>query len=162
MAGQPPVAEIRPYRSDDRDGFARLVESVLAEYGLSVDPELERDLDDPAAAYEAVWVMQDGAGEVCGSVALRREEGYLYLKRMYLVPSARGEGWGRRLLEVALDHARASGVPAVELDTAPEMEAARRLYESAGFTESGSRTERGARDARCQVLYRLELGRPSR
>jgi GNAT superfamily N-acetyltransferase len=98
---------------------------------------------------------------VLGSVAMRAVGGReAELKRMYLLPEARGRGLGRRLLETALGWAREGGFAAVRLDTTAEMRAARGLYESAGFRPYGTRTEVGERDSRCEILFRLELGAP--
>jgi GNAT superfamily N-acetyltransferase len=46
---------------------------------------------------------------------------------MYLRPGQRGRGLGKRLLEVALDHARQTGADVVRLDTSERMVAAQRL-----------------------------------
>lgn len=150
--------EIRPYGRDDRDGFARLVAHVLAEYGFTVDPILEADLQDPPARYGAIWVACDD-GRVVGSVAMRiLDDGQTAeLKRMYLEPSYRGIGLGRDLLGRAVTWARQQRCRAVVLDTSEAMTAAQGLYRSAGFSQTGTRTERGAQGSRCEVLYSLEL-----
>lgn len=163
MSGNGPSVDIEPYRPGDRDGFARLVASVLGEYGFVVDPVLEADLDDPARAYGAVWVARDpdgGGGDLVGSVAIRVLDGgdMAELKRMYLDPAYRGQGIGRALLNRAIDWARDRGCRVIVLDTSGAMVAAKGLYESAGFVRTGTRTEVGEHDSRCEVLYRLELG----
>jgi GNAT superfamily N-acetyltransferase len=153
------MCEILPFHRRHAAGFRDLVEATLVEFGFRVDPVLERDLDDPAAAYDAAWVVV-AEGEVVGSVAMRRTaEGEAELKRMYVRPAWRGRHIGRRLLETALDWAREHGVRTVRLDTAERMVAARRLYEAVGFSRTGSRVEAGRRDRRCEDLYALELGR---
>jgi ribosomal protein S18 acetylase RimI-like enzyme len=50
-----------------------------------------------------------------------------------LLPHARGQGLGRKLLERHLDCLKADGVPGVQLSTTLENEAAVRLYEAFGF-----------------------------
>lgn len=148
---------LRPFQSGDLDGFRALVESVLDEYGFVPDPVLESDLRDPVGKYDQVWVAVDGDA-VVGSVALRQlGKGELELKRMYLYPDYRGRGLGKRLLEQALQWARAEGAVAIVLDTSEAMLEAQRLYESVGFVRTGLRTERGEFDSRCEVLYRLTL-----
>ena len=154
-AGNKPL--IRRFEPGDAAGFRALVEAVLGEYGFVPDPLLEADLRDPLASYDAVWVAADGE-DVVGSAAVRRcGAGELELKRMYLDPIYRGRGLGRALLEEALSWARANGMSSVVLDTSEAMAEAQRLYESAGFIRYGSRVEEGAVDARCEVLYKLEL-----
>lgn len=55
------------------------------------------------------------------------------LKRLYVVPSDRGLGIGKRLLDEVLRVARAKGYKRMVLDTLPSMRTARTMYEGAGF-----------------------------
>ena len=154
--------EIRPYEPQDRDGFARLVSHVLAEYGFTVDPLLEADLDAPQSCYQAIWVAVDD-GQVVGSVAMRvLDDGMTAeLKRMYLQPAYRGRSLGRSLLDQAIAWAQQRPCRTIVLDTSQAMTAAQRLYESVGFHRTGTRTEQGSHDARCEVLYALSLAEPA-
>lgn len=98
---------IVPFEATHTDGFRSLVADTLPEFGFGLDPAFDSDLDDPAGAYAALWVAVEDE-KVVGSVALRDlGDGVLELKRMYLRPSRRGLGLGKRLLGVALDYARA-------------------------------------------------------
>jgi ribosomal protein S18 acetylase RimI-like enzyme len=56
-----------------------------------------------------------------------------YLAELYVVPPLRGQGIGRALMEAAIDLARARGADYMDLGTAEDDVAARRLYESLGF-----------------------------
>jgi ribosomal protein S18 acetylase RimI-like enzyme len=76
------------------------------------------------------------------------------LKRLYLVPSARGLGASKALMDVAIARARELGYKEVLLDTLGSMTAARRLYEKYGFREIDAYYDSHP-DA---VFYRLELG----
>jgi len=61
---------------------------------------------------------------------------------MYVTPAHRGRGYGRRLLEAAVAHARTlAGVTVVHLSVTEAAPGARRLYESAGFEVWGSEPE---------------------
>jgi putative acetyltransferase len=154
--------EITPFRPEHARGFRDLVVSTLAEFGFREDPEIDADLADPKGHYDAVWVALDADDAVVASVAMRRLDAKaVELKRMYVRPEARGRGLGRRLLDTALTWAREQRAQRVVLDTTEEMQAARHLYEQAGFRSTGTRTERGAIDARCEILYALDLTRPS-
>ena len=146
---------IVPFRAEHADGFRRLVSDTLAEFGFMADLQLDPDLADPAEAYEALWVAVRN-GRVVGSVALRRlAPGEVELKRMYLNPSERGRGVGRRLLETALLWAREQRISAIRLDTTEQMEAARHLYESHGFVRVPGDAPRQGQP---RLLYELRLG----
>lgn len=75
------------------------------------------------------------AGDVvvgCGAIR-RLDAATAELKRMFVVPAARGRGVARALL-AALEHqARRLGVARVVLETGPRQEQALRLYERAGY-----------------------------
>src|SRR2546423_10996476 len=100
---------IVPFQPSHVDGFRSLVAETLREFGFEPDPELDHDLDDPTATYNALWVALDG-DEVVGSVALRDlGDGAVQLKRMYLRPDRRGHRVGEQLLALAPPWARADG-----------------------------------------------------
>jgi GNAT superfamily N-acetyltransferase len=58
------------------------------------------------------------------------------IKRMYVRPSARGQGVGRAILQRLIDDARALRYMTIRLDSAPFMHEAHALYRSFGFTPS--------------------------
>jgi molybdopterin-guanine dinucleotide biosynthesis protein A/GNAT superfamily N-acetyltransferase len=145
---------IVPFYPGHTRGFRTLVADTLAEFGFAPDPELDPDLADPAAVYEAVWVAVRG-DRVTGSVALRRlGPDAVQLKRMYVRPAERGHGLGRRLLDTALLWAREHRIRTVSLDTAERMEAAQRLYERYGFVRVDGDAPR---QGQSRLLYELRL-----
>jgi ribosomal protein S18 acetylase RimI-like enzyme len=75
-----------------------------------------------------------------------------YLEELYVVPSLRGKGIGRALLDAALQTARSEGATHMELGTSETDEAARSLYESAGFTN-----REGSPDGPVMLFYEREL-----
>jgi GNAT superfamily N-acetyltransferase len=108
----------------------------------------EAELDGLPAPYVApgslILALVDG--EAAGCVALKqlRPKGVveadgdaaLELKRLWVRAEFRGLGLGRKLMQAAIDHARASGATSLYLDTVrAAMPEANRLYEAMGFVQ---------------------------
>jgi aminoglycoside 6'-N-acetyltransferase len=109
--------------------------------GIPWSPEtgeapLRRLLGDPTLGRAAIV---SASGEPAGYAIVSR--GYdlefggpdAFLTELYVVPSARGLGLARRLLDALLADLRAEGAGALHLQVRPDNVAAQRLYESAGF-----------------------------
>lgn len=75
---------------------------------------------------------EDGLAICCGGVK-RLDHGVCEIKRMYVIPEARGRGVGRVLLAALEDRARELGYLIARLDTGPKQSGSRHLYESAGY-----------------------------
>jgi GNAT superfamily N-acetyltransferase len=73
-----------------------------------------------------------GEAVACGGVA-RYDETTGEIRRMYVVPEARGRGLSRRVLEALEEEARTLGYAFVRLETGKLQAAAVGLYVSAGF-----------------------------
>lgn len=155
--------QLRAATNADATAVRHLVFSVLLEHGFAPDPGgIDADLDDLESSYfrRGGWfdVATDAEGTVVGTVGLYPlGEGCCELRKMYLAPQARGRGLGRRLLDQALERARALGFRRIELETASTLEAAARLYESTGFRPFVPEH----RADRCDRAYYLELGEPA-
>ena len=89
---------------------------------MFVEPDgvflIVRDDDDRAIGCGGIARFDDRRGEV---------------KRMYVVPAARGRGFGRRLLEELESEARRLGYTSVVLETGDRQQEAVGLYESTGY-----------------------------
>ena len=58
-----------------------------------------------------------------------------------IAPEHRGKGWGRRSLELLIDHARETGLRRLRCEVLAGNAAAEELYRRLGFTETGSYQE---------------------
>jgi GNAT superfamily N-acetyltransferase len=123
-AGEPPASE--------------LLEAMVAEleplYGRIDVPHAPsatpRDFSPPGGAF---LVLYDGPRAVaCGGIK-RLDAAACEIKRMYVVPRARGRGVARALLVALEDEARRLGYLIARLDTGPHQPHAQRLYERAGY-----------------------------
>lgn len=77
-------------------------------------------------------VYSDGAPVGCGAVRLLDAD-TAELKRMYVAPTVRGTGLGRRLVTALEAEARALGVRRLVLETGVRQRAAIALYRATGF-----------------------------
>lgn len=87
----------------------------------------------PDAIFGCIALRPLASGCGCGSAAAEPSTGEV--KRLYVQPARRGEGWGERLARELLDEARAIGYRELKLDTLGWMTAARALYARLGFRE---------------------------
>ena len=87
-------------------------------------------------------LARNAQGKPVGCVGLRAlgpsDDRCCEMKRLYMLPSARGLGIGKALVEKILDSARKLGYKEIKLDTLPTMEAALSLYRKAGFVQVGA------------------------
>src|SRR5579863_1375213 len=75
---------------------------------------------------------EDDVAICCGGIK-RLDDEACELKRMYVIPQARGRGVARALLGALEDRARELGYTIARLDTGPKQPGAQHLYESAGY-----------------------------
>jgi DNA-binding MarR family transcriptional regulator/GNAT superfamily N-acetyltransferase len=102
--------------------FEALVADIVAKY--------MRDFD---AASERCWIAEKD-GKVAGAVfVVRHDETTAKLRMLYVEPSARGMGIGRRLVEECLQFAKFAGYKKMLLWTNSILVGARDIYTKAGF-----------------------------
>jgi ribosomal protein S18 acetylase RimI-like enzyme len=123
---------------------AENVRALLRAYAASLPFELDfQDFDRELAELPGAYAPPRGAllvarvgGEAIGCVAVRPLTGdTCEMKRLFVLPAARGTGLGRRLAVAIVTEARRLGYARMRLDTTPGMETAQALYEELGFEE---------------------------
>ncbi|GAA4931853.1 acetyltransferase (GNAT) family protein [Actinomycetospora succinea] len=140
---------LAPVRPDSPDGLTalRAYAGELARRWPEKAPKPEWSeeflADDPMALTppSGVFVVAKADEQVVGCAGLRFEgadvpPGAGEVKRMWVDPTIRGQGLGRRLLAHLTDLAREAGLRRLVLDTAEDLAAARALYVREGFVET--------------------------
>lgn len=133
-------------RIDDRTALAALLQAygremmpqLAAMGGPHVDPaHLSSVIDTPDELLpprHRLLLAHDADGTLVGCASLRRiRDDAAEMKRMYVVPAARGTGLGRRLFEARIAEARAMGLAWLYADTIRGNRAMLGMYEKYGF-----------------------------
>jgi ribosomal protein S18 acetylase RimI-like enzyme len=156
--GQQPHTEIRRVRESDAAAIAQLLHDFNTEYEDFTPgvPALTERLHELLAEEEVIALL---AGDPALGFALLRirpslwaKAGDAYLEELYVVPAQRRKGFGRALLNAAINAAREANANHFELTTGETDTEARTLYESTGFTN-----REGAPDGPRMLYYELDL-----
>lgn len=103
----------------------------------------------------AFFVLRaDGAAAGCGGVKLFGTD-YGEIKRMYVRPAFRGQGFAKMILDHLADYALAQGVTLLRLETGIHQQEAIGLYERMGFYRTGPFG--GYRDDPLSIFYEKPL-----
>ncbi len=143
MSAAPGPAAAVSIREATTAGDVELARALFVEYArwLNVDlcfqgfaDEL-RTLPGAYAPPRGRLLLAGHVSDAFACIGLRplAEAGVGEVKRLYVQPARRTEGWGKRLVAELLSAARATGYDELRLDTLEWMRAARALYEQAGF-----------------------------
>jgi putative acetyltransferase len=121
-----------------------IVRELFLEYATSLGFSLcFQDFDKELAGLPSEYAPPDGClflalddTNAIGCVALRKlDEGICEMKRLYVKPSGRGKGLGKKLVDAVIKEALKIGYTKMRLDTIPKMKEAITLYRSIGFYE---------------------------
>jgi N-acetylglutamate synthase-like GNAT family acetyltransferase len=116
--------------------FKRINVEWLEKYNLLEDHDLQM-LDDPRGTIinsgGVIYLAEDN-GSIIGSAALIHEHDGIYeLAKMTVVPTWRGKGISKLLLEKCIDTARTLGAKKIVLFSNDQLQTAIALYQQYGF-----------------------------
>jgi ribosomal protein S18 acetylase RimI-like enzyme len=153
----PPELAVRRAGPDDVTAIGRLLHDFNVEFDQPTPtPEALAERFRELLARDTVVLLAgsrpDGIAVMRFRPAIWTTELECYLAELYVVPDRRGHGLGRFLMNEAMDVARAEGATYMDLGTSEDDVAARRLYESLGFTN-----REGRPDGPVMYYYEREL-----
>jgi ribosomal protein S18 acetylase RimI-like enzyme len=148
---------IRLAGRDDADAIGRLL--------FAFNREFDEPAPEPPVLAQRVRQLLDGGdtlvllvGDGPDGLAVLRFRAAIwsaglecYLAELYVAPARRGQGLGRELMETALRAARERGADTMDIGVDEPDHAARRLYESLGFSH------RSGGDGPLMYVYEREL-----
>jgi putative acetyltransferase len=146
---------IRPWQPEDRGAAAAVIRSSLSEYGLGWEADgADRDVLEVETYYldrgGEFWVVED-RGQIVGTSAyypIERGQQAVEIRKMYLLPIARGQGLGRHLLGELERVIATKGYREIWIETASILKAAVQLYEQSGYQPAT-----GVETSRCDRVY---------
>ena len=143
MKRQSTPFSIRTIQQDDNIALAKIVRDTLAEFGANhpgtvyYDPTTDH-LFELFQVPRACYFVAEVDNTIVGGAGIYPTDGLPHdtceLVKMYLIPSARGIGLGKTLIEKCLAAAKDNDFSKVYLETMPELEQALKVYEKFGFT----------------------------
>ena len=138
---------IRPIRESDIEGFRRTLDTVCRErkYLAALEaPEMERVRNFVRSNIKESYpqFVAEEEGEIvgwCDAIPGGATSGSAHVGNlgMGVLPSHRGQGIGRRLLEATIEGASKSGLEKIELSVYARNTAAINLYRKLSFEEEG-------------------------
>lgn len=148
---------IRTADRADADAIGRLL--------YAFNREFDEPTPEPPALAERIRQLLDGgdtlvllAGDGPDGLAVLRFRAAIwtaglecYLAELYITPARRGQGLGRELMKAVLRTARDRGADSMDIGVDEPDVAARRLYESLGFSN------RSGGDGPLMYVYECEL-----
>jgi ribosomal protein S18 acetylase RimI-like enzyme len=123
------VAPADPDQPEARACLDAYAAELAARFDAGFDPARSNPFDG------ALLLVATLHAEAVGCGALRFHDSYAEVKRMWVAPTVRGLGLGRRLLAELEATAAARGVRALRLETNEALAEAIALYRSAGYRE---------------------------
>ncbi len=132
----------------DAAAIARVIAASFEQYRGKLNPESGafRETADGIAgelARGAGAIVAERNGEMLGCVLVEELEGDLYFGRLSVVPSARGQGLAKRLIDAVEAEARRRGLPGVRLGVRVVLTDNQRLFQALGYRETSREAHPG-------------------
>lgn len=133
---------IRPIRQEDNQSIALVIRSILTEFGVNkpgtvfTDPTTDVLFELFQTKGSAYMVVQEGKEIVGGAGIFPTKglpEGCVELVKIYLLPSLRNSGLGKKLMLICEELAVKLNYTSIYLETMPELDNAIGLYEHLGY-----------------------------
>lgn len=129
---------------------------ALYEGEADIGPSRNAPMFVPPRGVFVVVRDDDGRAVACGGVT-RFDDARGELKRMYVLPEARGRGLGRLLLDDLERGARELGFAALVLETGDRQEAALALYRSFGYVRIPCYPPYDSREGSLSLCFEKQL-----
>ena len=124
--------------NQEKEAAKDLIFKVLAEYGFKDGyPHATDDIVDIEAAYQDGFfgLIYNHQNKLVGTFGLfKKDDKVAELRKMYLLPEARGKALGKWMLEFILAKAKSLGFSQINLETSSRYIEAIGLYQKYGFT----------------------------
>ena len=134
--------EIRTILPADNESLAKIIRSALVEFGANhlgtvyYDPSTDT-LYELFRREQSAYFVAVLDGKIIGGGGIFPNEGLpdktCELVKMYLIPEARGKGFGRLIIDHCIECAKEFGFKMVYIESMPELSKALRIYERCGF-----------------------------
>ncbi len=131
---------LRVATAADAPALAATILAAFEQYRGKLVPESGAFSETPASIAAELGngsgaIIAEQNGRAVGCVMLKPQEGDLYFGRLSVLPSARGHGLARRLVEAVEAEARRRGLPGVRLGVRVVLVDNQRLFQSLGYAE---------------------------
>lgn len=136
------IVELVPVQPCYDEAIKSVIQSVGREFGAvgegfgPSDPEVLAMSQYYAQTEQSLYLIALLDGEVVGGGGIAQfgeHSDVCELRKLFILPKARGLGLGKQLIQSCLDFAQRSGYASCYLDTLASMEAAIILYRKFGF-----------------------------
>ncbi|XP_062520988.1 uncharacterized N-acetyltransferase YjgM-like [Corticium candelabrum] len=137
---------VRPWKRGDRDAATAIVQTCRAEYDLPFEPQGEdKDIANVDEYYwkkklGEMWVVEENdTGKVIGTAGYYKISmgcNAVELRKMFLLPHARGKGLGKAILERLERRIKERGYEEIYIQTCTVLKEACQMYQTAGYVQT--------------------------